>query len=60
MCVDRVKQLLEQQGAESLEANVERVGYQDSSSLRRLFRKEMGLSPREYRERFAMPVAPAA
>lgn len=29
------------------------VGYEDSNSFRRLFRKHTGLSPREYRERFA-------
>ena len=28
------------------------VGYEDSNSFRRLFRKYTGLSPREYRERF--------
>ncbi len=29
------------------------VGYEDSNSFRRLFKKFTGLSPREYRERFA-------
>ncbi|SMD08653.1 transcriptional regulator, AraC family with amidase-like domain [Desulfocicer vacuolatum DSM 3385] len=29
------------------------VGYEDSNSFRRLFRKYTGLSPREYRERFS-------
>jgi len=29
------------------------VGYEDSNSFRRLFKKHTGLSPREYRERFA-------
>lgn len=54
MRVDQAKQLLEQ-GTEPLETIIERVGYQDLSSFRRLFRKETGLTPREYRERFAMP-----
>ena len=31
----------------------ERVGYQDESAFRRLFKKYVGLSPREYRQRFA-------
>ena len=30
-----------------------RVGYQDESAFRRLFKKYVGLSPREYRQRFA-------
>lgn len=29
------------------------VGYEDSNSFRRLFKKNTGLSPREYRDRFA-------
>jgi transcriptional regulator GlxA family with amidase domain len=34
------------------------VGYEDSNSFRRLFRKCTGLSPREYRERFAQVGSP--
>ncbi len=30
-----------------------KIGYEDSSSFRRLFKKTTGLSPREYRDRFA-------
>lgn len=30
-----------------------RVGYQDESTFRRLFKKYVGVSPREYRQRFA-------
>ena len=30
-----------------------KIGYEDSSSFRRLFKKSTGLSPREYREKFA-------
>jgi transcriptional regulator GlxA family with amidase domain len=30
-----------------------RVGYQDESAFRRLFKKHVGVSPREYRRRFA-------
>ena len=32
------------------------VGYEDSNSFRRLFRKYTGLSPREYRERFTRAI----
>ena len=28
------------------------IGYEDSSTFRRLFKREMGLSPREYRDKF--------
>lgn len=35
-----------------------RIGYEDSSTFRRLFKREMGLSPREYRVKFCrMPAA---
>lgn len=54
MRVDRAKQLLEQ-GDLSLERIVEQIGYSDVSSFRRLFRHETGLTPRQYRERFAVP-----
>ncbi len=30
-----------------------KIGYEDSSSFRRLFKKSTGLSPREYRDKFA-------
>ncbi len=35
----------------SVEQLVERVGYSSQSSLRRLFRKQLGMSPRQYRQR---------
>jgi transcriptional regulator GlxA family with amidase domain len=31
---------------------VERIGYQDDSAFRRLFKRHTNLSPREYRQRF--------
>lgn len=50
--VETAKQLLETTRLD-LDAIVERVGYRDSSSFRRLFRQQTTLSPSEYRERFA-------
>lgn len=38
----------------SLEKIIERVGYADASSFRRLFERETTLTPREYRKRFAV------
>jgi transcriptional regulator GlxA family with amidase domain len=49
--VDVAKRLL-QKGGLSVDAVGERVGYRDLSTFRRLFRRETGLSPREYQRRF--------
>ena len=38
---------------ESMDTITEKIGYGDSSSLRRLFKKTTGLSPRAYRDKFA-------
>jgi transcriptional regulator GlxA family with amidase domain len=38
----------------NLEQIIERVGYADISSFRRLFERETRLSPREYRQRFSL------
>jgi transcriptional regulator GlxA family with amidase domain len=46
------KRLLEGRAA-SVEAVAARVGYHDLSTFRRLFRRETGLSPRDYQRRFA-------
>jgi transcriptional regulator GlxA family with amidase domain len=46
------KRLLEGRGT-SVEAVATRVGYHDLSTFRRLFRRETGLSPRDYQRRFA-------
>jgi transcriptional regulator GlxA family with amidase domain len=38
---------------ESMNTITWKIGYEDSSSFRRLFKKSTGLSPREYRDKFA-------
>lgn len=50
--VDVAKRLLETR-ALTVDAVGARVGYTDLSTFRRLFRRETGLSPREYQRRFA-------
>jgi transcriptional regulator GlxA family with amidase domain len=45
------KRLLES-GDDTLERIVERCGYRDASSFRKLFAREVGMTPREYRLRF--------
>jgi AraC-like DNA-binding protein len=45
------KRLLES-GNETLERILERCGYRDASSFRKLFAREVGMTPREYRLRF--------
>ncbi len=50
--VDVAKRLLETRGLK-VDAVSERVGYSDLSTFRRLFRRETGLSPREYQRRFS-------
>jgi transcriptional regulator GlxA family with amidase domain len=47
------KRLLEKHPA-SLEEIIERCGYVDVASFRKLFTREVGMSPREYRLRFGM------
>ncbi len=37
---------------ESVNEITYRIGYEDSSTFRRLFKREMGLSPRAYRDKF--------
>jgi AraC-like DNA-binding protein len=48
--VDVAKRLLE---TKQVKVGSERVGYSDLSTLRRLFKRETGLSPREYQRRFS-------
>lgn len=47
--LEQTKLLLETTSL-SIEQVVERVGYSSQSSLRRLFQKQLGMSPREYRQ----------
>lgn len=47
--MDRAAHLLES-SRDSVDAIAERVGYADASAFRRVFRREMGRSPRELRE----------
>ena len=49
--IERAKRLLETT-QDSLDEVVHRVGYEDVSSFRRLFTREIGISPREYRRQF--------
>src|SRR5262249_17274173 len=49
--VARAKQLLEEAGVPFKEI-VERCGAADGSSFRKLFAREVGMTPREYRLRF--------
>lgn len=49
--VERAKLLLETTGL-TVDAIAERIGYDDLSTLRRLFKRKTGLSPREYQRRF--------
>jgi transcriptional regulator GlxA family with amidase domain len=50
--VDVAKRLLESKGL-NVDAVSARVGYGDLSTFRRLFKRETGLSPREYQRRFS-------
>ncbi len=52
MKIELAKRLLETT-ALSVDAISDRIGYADLSSFRRLFKRETGLSPRDYQQRFA-------
>lgn len=53
--VEQAKELLEGTRL-SLEQIVEKIGYSDASAFRRLFVRQAGLSPAQYRQRFRRPV----
>jgi transcriptional regulator GlxA family with amidase domain len=52
--IEEAKQLLET-GSVSVEAIGREVGYEDSASFRRLFRRLAGMPPGDYRRKFQMP-----
>ncbi len=54
--IEKAKELLEGTRL-SLEQIVEQIGYSDASAFRRLFLRQVGLSPAQYRQRFRRPVA---
>jgi len=54
--VEQAKELLEGTRL-SLEQIVEKIGYSDASAFRRLFVRQAGLSPAQYRQRFRRPLA---
>jgi transcriptional regulator GlxA family with amidase domain len=51
--IDLAKNLLETTALD-LGAILERIGYQDAASFRRLFKQKTSLTPRDYRRRFAI------
>jgi transcriptional regulator GlxA family with amidase domain len=51
--VDVAKRLLQKKRL-TVDAVGERVGYRDLSTFRRLFKRETGLSPRDYQRRFSL------
>lgn len=54
--IAHAKQLLESSRM-TLDRIVERCGYQDVASFRKLFARLVGMTPREYRSRFSIPTA---
>jgi transcriptional regulator GlxA family with amidase domain len=51
MRIERAKQLLELTH-ESVDSITPKCGYEDVSSFRKLFRKRIGMTPKQYRDRF--------
>jgi transcriptional regulator GlxA family with amidase domain len=52
--VEEAKQLLETSEA-SIEEIAQQVGYEDTASFRRLFRRQVGMTPGDYRRKFRVP-----
>lgn len=55
--IEKAKELLES-GTDGVEEVGHKVGYEDPTSFRRLFKRKTGLSPAAYRRKFAGIVAP--
>jgi len=49
--IEAAKQTLETT-SEPIDVITRQVGYEDTNSFRKLFKKNTGLSPKEYRDRF--------
>ena len=52
MRIEEAKQMLET-GEQGIEEITEAVGYDDSASFRRLFKRKAGLTPTAYRRKYA-------
>ena len=52
--IEEAKQLLET-GADPIEEVARQVGYEDTASFRRLFRRFVGMTPGDYRRKFKVP-----
>lgn len=52
--VEKAKEMIEH-GAEDIDALAEAVGYKDAVSFRRIFRRLVGMTPVQYRRRYALP-----
>ncbi len=55
--IEAAKQKLEK-STQSIDEITQQVGYEDPNSFRKLFKKNTGLSPREYRNRFTRLLKP--
>jgi len=51
--IDLAKEILEQETA-SIEHVADRVGFENATTMRHHFRKKLGISPRQYRDQFAI------
>lgn len=54
--VEEAKQLLET-GSAPIEEVARQVGYEDTASFRRLFRRQVGMTPGDYRRKFQLPAS---
>ena len=54
--IEEAKQMLERSDL-SVDAVAEEVGYEDPTHFRRLFKRQVGVTPGRYRKRFRAPSA---